>query len=58
MSPTAEQRDTFHPFKLFVGIITIALRKPDIIAEGLTGNLPTTATTIIMEHDVSGDAVT
>src|SRR3712207_8775913 len=33
MGPTAEQRDAFHPFELFVGIITVALRKPDIIAE-------------------------
>src|SRR3712207_2806877 len=57
MGPTAEQRDAFHPFELFVGIITVALRKPDIIAEEFTGNLPTTAATVIMEHDVSGDTV-
>src|SRR3712207_7870145 len=57
MGPTAEQRDAFHPFELFVGIITVALRKPDIIAEEFTGNLPTTAVTVIMEHDVSGDTV-
>src|SRR3712207_8913384 len=57
MVPTAEQRDAFHPFELFVGIITVALRKPDIIAEEFTGNLPTTAATVIMEHDVSGDTV-
>src|SRR3712207_4062320 len=57
MGPTAEQSDAFHPFELFVGIITVALRKPDIIAEEFTGNLPTTAAMVIMEHDVSGDTV-
>lgn len=58
MGPTAEQRDAFHPFELFIGIIAVTLRKPYIIAQEFTGNLPTTAATVIMEHDVSGDAVT
>ena len=58
MGPTAEQRDAFHPFELFIGVIAVTLRKPDIIAQEFTGNLPTTAATVIMEHDVSGGAVT
>ena len=58
MGPTAEQRDAFHPFELFIGVIAVTLHKSDIIAQEFTGNLPTTAATIIMEHDVSGDAVT
>lgn len=58
MSSTAEQRDAFYTFELFVGIIAITLRKLDIIAEEFTGNLSTTAATVIMEHEVSDDAAT
>ena len=56
MAPTAEQRDAFHSLEVFVGIIAVSLRKPDIITWESTDNLPTTAA-VIMEHDVSGDAV-
>lgn len=58
MSPTAEQHDAFHTFELFVSIIAVTLRKPDIIAEEFIGNLSTMAATVIMKHYVFGDAVT
>lgn len=40
IDPTAEQRDAFHPFELFVGIIAVTLRKPNIITEEFTGTFP------------------
>ena len=58
MCPTADQGDSFHLLELFVSCVAVTLHDTTVAPQQFNGYLARTAAPVIMEHDVSRDAVT